>query len=358
MLTNDQRRELGALARDYDLPEAHVLAVVDVESNGTVFAAVNGRDEPLILNEPHVFYRRLAGREREVAVAQGLAYAKWGSKPYPNTQIARWKWIDEAAQINRQAAYESVSYGVGQVLGMHWKALGFASIEQFVQQARSGLRGQADIMLRFIRTNNLEDELREGRWAPFARGYNGSQYAKNAYDTKLKAAAAKYGGADADAAGMLRMGSKGRRVRELQALLIRAGYSIKEDGDFGPSTKKVLQDFQAARGVTADGIYGPQTERMLAELRQAPEDNPGHQPLTKVVAVQKGVGGGLGGAVTLASAKEVLQDAAYQVSGVGTSLRILDYVQTGLTIGITICTLAGLAYAVHGWLKSKRTVEA
>lgn len=358
MLTNEQRRELGELARDYDLPEAHVLAVVDVESGGKVFASVDGRSEPLILNEPHILYRRLSGTQRDRAVALGLAYPKWGTKPYPKTQVARWAWINQAAQINPVAAFESVSYGVGQVLGMHWKALGFSSVEQFVTQARSGLKGQADIMLRFVRTNGLDDELRTGQWAPFARGYNGSGYAKNKYDTKLKAAAATYGGSDVEPNGMLRMGSKGRRVHELQSLLIRAGYAVKEDGDFGPTTKKALQAFQAARSLTADGIYGPQTETALVELRQSASDNPGHQPITKLVDVQKGVGAGLGGAVTLTGAKEVLTDATYQIAATGLQSQILDYLTAGLTVAATCCAVAGLGYAAYGWLKSKKTVEA
>jgi len=358
MLTNDQRRELGELAREYDLPEAHVLAVVDVESDGKVFATVEGRLEPLILNEPHILYRRLSGAQREKAVAQGLAYPKWGTKPYPKTQAARWEWVNQASQINRDAAYESMSYGVGQVMGMHWKTLGFSDVHQFVAQARSGLKGQADLMLRFVRSNGLEDDLRAGRWASFARGYNGAGYAKNRYDVKLKAAAATYGGSDSEASGMLRMGAKGRRVRELQALLIRAGYSVKEDGDFGPTTKKALQGFQAARGLTTDGIYGPKTESALAELRQASDDRPGKQAITKLADVQKGIGGGVIGAGGLSVAKETIDNATYQIAAVGIKSQIIDYLTTGLTIAATACALAGLAYAGYGWWKSKRTVEA
>ncbi|KQT52236.1 MULTISPECIES: N-acetylmuramidase domain-containing protein [unclassified Aureimonas] len=358
MFTLDQRREVGAAARAFNLPEAHVLAVTEVESAGVIFATVKGEQRPLILFEPHIFYRRLKGAEREEAVALKLASERWDKTLYPAGQPARWAQLERAAEINRQAAYESASYGVGQVMGFHWKALGYASVFELVDRARSGLGGQVELMLRFVQQNNLTDELATGQWAPFARGYNGASYKANRYDEKMAAAAAKFGGLTSEPNGLLRMGSKGRRVRELQALLIRAGYTVKEDGDFGTTTKAALVAFQTARGLTPDGIYGPQTESALGELRQASDDRPGKQALTKLVDVQKGVGGGLGAGVTIAGAKEVLQDASYQVASLGVSLRILDYVQTGLTIAITGCAIAGLGYAAAGWWKSKQTVEA
>ncbi|WP_182422036.1 N-acetylmuramidase domain-containing protein [Aureimonas sp. ME7] len=365
MLTNEQRRELGELARAYNLPEAHVLAVVDVESNGKVFADVEGQQRPLILFEPHIFYRRLAGAERTRAVNLGLAYAKGGTKPYPASQAARWRQLEQAAQINREAAYESASYGVGQVMGFHWQALGFKSVDELVMTARSGLRGQADLMLRFIRVNGLEDHLRAGRWAPFARGYNGKGYAKNKYDAKLKAAAATYGGADQPAAGMLRMGSKGARVRELQALLVRAGYAVKADGDFGPTTERALKGFQEARGLTADGIYGPQTETALAAYRQEQGDKPGAQKALDISAVKKGGVAALGSAIlaeaspeVIAQAKAGLEAAAAQITGAGVKLVVLDYLATGLTVAAAIAGAVGVAVAIIGFVRSKQTVEA
>ncbi len=47
-------------------------------------------------------------------------------------------------------------------------------------------------MIRFIKANHLDDEIRAHNWAAFARGYNGAAYAKNAYDKKLAAAFAKW----------------------------------------------------------------------------------------------------------------------------------------------------------------------
>src|SRR5690606_38313771 len=108
---------------------------------------------------------------------------------------------------------EATSYGVGQVLGLHWKALGFDSVKAMVDYMHEGVEAQIDVMLRYVMENGLDDELRDGRWKAFARGYNGPAYAKNRYDEKMAEAALRYGGQIAAPDGLLRMGAKGKRVR-------------------------------------------------------------------------------------------------------------------------------------------------
>jgi hypothetical protein len=49
-------------------------------------------------------------------------------------------------------------------------------------------REQLLAFTRFLQSGGLDRPLREGRWADFARGYNGAAYARHAYDQRLKAA--------------------------------------------------------------------------------------------------------------------------------------------------------------------------
>lgn len=59
---------------------------------------------------------------------------------------------------------------------------------------------------------------------------------------------------------VLRQGSSGQHVRNLQGLLIAHGNSIEVDGAFGPSTERILTDWQRRTGaLAADGIAGPNT---------------------------------------------------------------------------------------------------
>jgi hypothetical protein len=78
-------------------------------------------------------------------------------------------------------------------MGAHWKGLGFGSVTELVNLARRNVAGQVEIMARFIeRDAALLTALRKADWPAFARGYNGANYAKNAYDTKMAKAAAAW----------------------------------------------------------------------------------------------------------------------------------------------------------------------
>lgn len=63
---------------------------------------------------------------------------------------------------------------------------------------------------------------------------------------------------------ILKRGSKGHAVQELQRKLTSLGFNTKGiDGIFGPATEKAVRQFQKARNLTVDGIVGPQTRRAL-----------------------------------------------------------------------------------------------
>lgn len=343
-------------AAEFDVPAGNLAAMVEVESAGKVFAEVNGQKRPLILFEPHIFYRRLKGDERDRAVAAGLAYSSQGKKPYPKTQAERWEQIEKAALINADEAYQSASYGVGQVMGYHWKALGFESLQALLDTMFAGVEGQIDVMLRYCRVNHLIDDLRDGRWLSLARGYNGPKYAQS-YAAKLQQAAAKFGGSSADRDGMLRLGSKGARVRELQTLLNRAGAKLAVDGDYGPSTRDALKVFQLKAGLKADGIYGPATEAALAEYRQGQKDKPGKPKVTDIDEVKQG-GGAIGGGLVT----EVIQS---KVDDATTALQNVSGFDPWLGYGLALLSLIALGLALwggwtmlQGYLKSLKTVEA
>jgi peptidoglycan hydrolase-like protein with peptidoglycan-binding domain len=61
-------------------------------------------------------------------------------------------------------------------------------------------------------------------------------------------------------ARMLRRGSRGAAVVELQTLLAARGlYQARVDGRFGPVTERAVKAFQRSEGIVVDGIVGPQT---------------------------------------------------------------------------------------------------
>ena len=192
MFDDDVRRLIEKEAAAAKIPAHHLLAVVEVESAGKAYAMVKGRKEPLIRWEGHYFDRLLSPADRAIARKQGLASPKAGGVANPNGQPARYALLDRAILIDAKAAFESCSWGVGQVMGSHWKSLGYSSVEALVTEARRDVGGQVRLMVKFIVENNLLDEIRSGAWAKFARAYNGPAYKKNAYDTKMAKAAARW----------------------------------------------------------------------------------------------------------------------------------------------------------------------
>ncbi len=115
--------------------------------------------------------------------------------------------------------------------------------------------------VRFVKLNQLDDELRRRDWTGFARGYNGPAFLKNRYDTKLAAAYTLHSIAPPRAEGIertLKMGDDGPDVEWLQEKL-----GLTPDGDFGPNTKSAIVKFQQQRGLPADGIVGPKTRKAL-----------------------------------------------------------------------------------------------
>lgn len=62
---------------------------------------------------------------------------------------------------------------------------------------------------------------------------------------------------------VLRMGSQGPEVRELQQGLAANGADITADGGFGPKTRQAVVGFQASAGLVADGVVGPKTWTVL-----------------------------------------------------------------------------------------------
>jgi hypothetical protein len=274
MFTEEVIREISLAAREAGLEPSALLAIADVESAGNVFALVEGRQEPLIRFEGHYFDRRLSEKNRELARGKGLASPVAGAVANPPAQTARWRMLNEAAAIDAKAAYESVSWGLGQVMGAHWQMLGYASVEALVEEARSGAAGQARLMTLYIGKTGLAEALRERDWEAFARGYNGPGYKRNAYDAKIAAAYRHYAGSvaadgtPAPRTPLLRRGSKGEAVRELQRRLMALGYGGEADGMYGPATAEIVRRFQADHGLPVDGVAGPQTmgviENMLA----------------------------------------------------------------------------------------------
>ncbi len=269
MTSPDTDKEIVAVAIESGIEPAALLAICKVESGGRVFAQIDGKLEPLIRFEGYYFDRRLAGAKRRRARALGLASPTAGAIVNPRTQTGRWGLLRKAEAIDRRAARESVSWGLGQVMGAHWAWLGFRSVDELVAEARSGVVGQARLMVRYIRKADLVAVIETRDWAGFARRYNGPGYKKFSYDAKIASAyrmfAERYGGGPAAPvdASVLRFGDRGRAVTDLQHNLLALGYALSIDGSFGPATQKAVRHLQSQHGLPSTGIADQNTRKAI-----------------------------------------------------------------------------------------------
>jgi hypothetical protein len=188
MFDTETRKAATAIANAKGWEPAALLAVIEIESAGKVFATVDGRKEPMIRFEGHYFDKRLSAQKREIARAKGLSSPKAGAVANPSSQAGRWALLNRAIEIDAKAALESVSWGLGQVMGSHWEWVGYSSVADMVNVARSGVPGQIDLMVRYIDKAGLSSAIKRRDWAAFARGYNGPDYKRYGYDTKLATA--------------------------------------------------------------------------------------------------------------------------------------------------------------------------
>lgn len=155
-----------------------VKAVAKVESGGSAYDR-NGR--PKILFERHYFHR--------------LTEGQWSVTPFSNPKSGgysedSWQKLADACARDPWAAFQSASWGRFQVMGAHWKKLGYLSPLSMAWQMRQDEYGHYEALARYVEAFGLLDEMRALSRDPedcrgFAKGYNGPAYERFSYHTKL-----------------------------------------------------------------------------------------------------------------------------------------------------------------------------
>lgn len=170
--------DIKAFAARLNCTEKQIRAVASVESAGSGFDNV-GR--PKILFERHIFHRETSGR--------------WSVASYSNPSPggyseSSWDKLASACAKEPDAAFAAASWGKFQVMGMHWKTLGYDSSYQLARSTVDSERAHYELLARYIERFGLLDEMRALSSNPddcraFAKLYNGPAYAKNDYHSKL-----------------------------------------------------------------------------------------------------------------------------------------------------------------------------
>lgn len=269
--------DIGNAARSINLPTPALLAWIEVEV-GPAVRGFDSKNRPVILPEPHKFYANLGpGAKRSRAVAQGLAYPKWGTKPYPATFDARYNQLARMAVIDEEAALDSTSIGLGQILGSNAEDAGSENAVALFSWAKLGESEQLASMVRLIQKWGIvgslagKDLSKASSWEAAAKRYNGAGYKKNKYHEKLAKAFVKHSEDKStpvvvpNVFTILRNGMRGEPVMTMQAVLLAHGFDPGPvDGRFGNKTEKALRQAQHSVGVPVTGAYDEATKTALA----------------------------------------------------------------------------------------------
>lgn len=179
--------EIVSKAKESNLKPSNLLGFLEVETGGKGFDDVTGK---IIIQFEPAWMKKLS------------PYAPSGLWSVNKVDVQSKEWIafNDAFSKNPDAAMQATSIGLPQIMGFHYKRLGFKSVGEMWDFAKVSLENQIELLVRFIKTDkNLLSALNSENWDKVASIYNGSQYKEMAkkwgrepYDISLKNANKKY----------------------------------------------------------------------------------------------------------------------------------------------------------------------
>lgn len=160
-MTDQQLREI---AKNNGLEVAALKAFISVETGGIGFDKSTGK---IIIQFEPVWFKRKAP----------FAPSGTWSVNRVDRQATEWNAFNDAFAKNPNAAMESTSIGLGQIMGFHYKTLGYKTVGAMWDDAKKGEYQQVLQMVRFIRSlPALLKALQTKDWHLVATYYNGSGY--------------------------------------------------------------------------------------------------------------------------------------------------------------------------------------
>lgn len=139
-------------------------AFVEVESGGRGFDPDTGK---IIIQFEPVWFKRK------------VPYAPSGKWSLNKVEIQAKEWVafNDAFKINSNGAMEATSIGLGQIMGFHYKRLGYNTVGEMWDDAKKGLDRQIYQMVKFIESHDkLFAALKAKNYHLIAVYYNGAGY--------------------------------------------------------------------------------------------------------------------------------------------------------------------------------------
>ena len=145
---------------------ASIWALLTVESGKAGFLPDR---RPPILFERAVFRKRTNGQYD--ATNPGISAPTWGGYSGGTLEYGR---LAEAYALNPDAALQSASWGISQVMGFNYSAAGYATVSSYVADCCGSEAAQLKAFESFLEHQGIASALREHNWTTVATRYNGT----------------------------------------------------------------------------------------------------------------------------------------------------------------------------------------
>lgn len=178
--------EVTNIALRYGIPERAMMAVASVESAGSGW---DNSGLMACLFERHYAWRRIKVAIPFLSDPTPGGYTVDADKDGINDSWE--KLADLTGRVGFNIAFECASFGKFQIMGAHWKALGYDSVAEFVWLLSQSEAEHYEAFAKFLEVNGLLPAIRKVDGNPanclaIARGYNGK--AQKGYDERIAAA--------------------------------------------------------------------------------------------------------------------------------------------------------------------------
>ena len=181
---------IDSFARIFRIDNEVLRAIIKIESSGIGF--VDGKMK--IRFEPHIFFDRTTNENATNCFKLGEPrylehYYKFNDEWFNvhSSQNSEYVSFGLAKDLDKQVAYESISMGMGQVMGFNYNSLGYYSAQEMFIEFSKGELYQLTGMFSFIANKaNLLESIRLRDWYRVAYLYNGIG-AADYYESLLKA---------------------------------------------------------------------------------------------------------------------------------------------------------------------------
>jgi hypothetical protein len=165
---------------------AAIKAIAEIESRGCGFLS-NGK--PKILFEGHWFSKFTQGKHDDKNPT--ISYKKWVKTHYLGNE-KEYSRLTAAMALDKTAALKSTSWGKFQIMGFNHKQCGYSSVEAFVNDMHRSEHYHLMAFVKLMKSMKWDSDVKAKNWSGFAKKYNGPDFKKNQYDTKIKQAYEAY----------------------------------------------------------------------------------------------------------------------------------------------------------------------